>query len=83
MANKRIERFKAADPERWRPDMGDDWHEFFKDFPDMDPANSHLSEEELAKLNAPGWTWVDEQSARDAAQREKVKEACDDEPDPA
>ena len=64
--------------------MADDWHEFFKDFPDMDPANSHLSPEELAKLPAPGWEWVAEQEERAAAQRESTREddRDDSEPDP-
>lgn len=64
--------------------MGEDWHEFFKDFPDLDPANSHLSEAELAAKGAPGWEWVEEADARAAAQREKAAREEDEEtPDPA
>lgn len=56
--------------------MGDDWHEFFKDFPDLDPKNSDLSPQELERLSAsaPGWRWVDEATAR-ADGRRKADEA--------
>lgn len=66
--------------------MGDDWHEFFEDFPDQDPANSHLSEAELAAkcALAPGWKWVEEAEERAKAQREKAARADDeDATDPA
>jgi hypothetical protein len=55
--------------------MGDDWHEFFKDFPEFDPANSDLTEAALeAKCAAaPGREWVREAEER-AARRRKSEE---------
>jgi len=57
--------------------VGEDWHEFFEDFPDMDPANDKLSEAELEALTlrAPGWRWVDEASERYEAQRRQAGES--------
>jgi hypothetical protein len=56
--------------------VGDDWHEFFKDFPDLDPKNADLPPDELERLSAaaPGWKWVGEASAR-AEEQLKHKEA--------
>lgn len=64
--------------------MGDDWHEFFKDFPDLDPKNSNLSPGELERLSAsaPGWRWVDEASARAEERRKSAEaESVDSDPD--
>jgi len=58
--------------------VGEDWHEFFEDFPDMDPANSHMTPEQLQKLNAPGWKWVQEAEERDAQRRQRDDSAEDE-----